>query len=114
MSEAVNTNTLAERLLPTVIDQQALSRPMDTLYAIPKDNNDLSKGFADVTCRRFANAINHAAGWLHENVGESTVEGAFDVIAYAGPNDLRYPILAIAAAKLGKQVRQPLYLQLRP
>jgi hypothetical protein len=115
MSGAIPTDIVAERALPTIIDEQALSRSMDILYSIPKDDNDLSQGFLDVTCKRFANAINHAAIWLHENVGESTrtVGGPFDVIAYTGPNDLRYSILAVAAAKVGKQVRQSPYIESR-
>jgi hypothetical protein len=113
MSGAVTTDSVAECALPTVIDEQALSRSTDILYSIPNDDNDLSQGFLDITCGRFANAINHAASWLHANIGESTVEGNFDVIAYTGPNDLRYPILAVAAAKVGKQVLQPSYLETR-
>jgi hypothetical protein len=92
------------RLLPSTIDQLALSRPNDIFFSIPKDENDLMRGFDDISCIQFSNAINHAAVWLQGRVGEND-DILFDSLAYLGPNDLRYPILAIAAAKHGKQVR---------
>jgi hypothetical protein len=97
-------STARKHLLPSAIDEQAVSRPNDVCFAVPKDDNDLSLGFEDISCGNFANAINHAATWLHEHVdGRGSVP--FDVIAYQGPNDLRYPILAVAAGKVGVQVR---------
>jgi hypothetical protein len=94
---------LAERLLPCAIDDQALSRPRDMFFSVPEDDNDLSQGFIDVSCAQFANAITHAVFWLNAKVLEYNIQ-PFDAVAYQGPNDLRYPILAVAAAKVGIQV----------
>jgi len=91
--------------IPKSLDRRAESKPDSILFCIPKDESDLSKGFHDVTAKQFVNAINHAAKWLDENVVPKTKE-EFEVFAYGGPNDLRYPILAVAAAKCGLQVRR--------
>ncbi|KAH8726600.1 AMP-binding enzyme [Phaeosphaeriaceae sp. PMI808] len=106
MSKARAANSASERLLPSIIDDQALSHPNDIFYSIPKDDDDLTKGFTDISCGIFANAINHAAIWLNANVGKPSAVPS-EVIAYQGPNDLRYPILAVAAAKVGKQMLVP-------
>jgi hypothetical protein len=103
MSKATISLDESECLLSDTIDEQARSRPNDVFFSLPKDDNDLSQGFKDITCSIFANAINHAATWLHANAASTTT--SFDAFAYRGPNDLRYPILAVAAAKTGKQVR---------
>jgi acyl-CoA synthetase (AMP-forming)/AMP-acid ligase II len=104
MSKAVATRIEDERMLSSAIDERALTHPCDIFYSIPKDDNDLSQGFVDITCSKFANATNHAAAWLQTKIDESGID-PFDAIAYQGPNDLRYPILAVAAAKVGRKVR---------
>jgi len=94
--------------IPKSLDRRAENKPDSILFCIPNDDSDLSKGFHDVTAKQFVNAINHAAKWLDENVVSKVKEkemGEFAVFAYGGPNDLRYPILAVAAAKCGLQVR---------
>ncbi len=91
-----------ERSILTVIDERAKQAPESPWVSIPVDERDLSKGWKDITFAEFANAINHAARWLDENLPPSTE--AFQTFAYTGPRDLRYPILAVAAGKLGKVV----------
>ncbi|MCJ1350457.1 MAG: hypothetical protein MMC33_000438 [Icmadophila ericetorum] len=51
------------------------------------DGDDLSKGFKP---------------WLTENVGGTAND--FETVAYGGPKDLRYPILAVAMVKVGKKL----------
>jgi len=91
------------RLLPTLVDYYATNKvPRQPWAAIPIDSNDLSKGFKDVTYSQLSNAVNHAALWLSRELPTATTE--FETIAYVGPKDLRYPILALAVAKLGRRV----------
>jgi hypothetical protein len=104
MPEATVPNDASDCSLSYAFDEQAWSRPDDIFFSIPRDDDDLSQGFIDITCGRFVSAINHATGWLRASIGKSAAP--LDVIAYQGPNDLRYPILAMAAAKTGQQVRQ--------
>jgi hypothetical protein len=97
------------RLPVTVIDNLAQSEPNRICFSISQNDEDISQGFRDITCKQYANAINHAARWLDMSVNNS--KGApFEVIGYEGPNDLRYAILAVAAVKVEKQVRSVQYL----
>jgi hypothetical protein len=91
------------RLLPTLVDHYATDNVSRVPWAtIPIDNTDLSQGFKDITYSQLANAVNHAAGWLLKNLPAATTE--FETIAYVGPKDIRYPILTLAVAKLGRKV----------
>jgi hypothetical protein len=91
-----------KRLVAALIDCHAVSNPGRAWASIPRKDNDPSKGFVDLTYKQFANAINHAAWWLKDNLDGA--RGPFETLAYAGPKDLRYPIIAVAAVKVGKQV----------
>ena len=90
------------RLLASVIESYAINDAGTVWASIPKDDDDLSKGFVDLTYKEFGNAINHTAWWLKEHLHEDSTR--FETLAYTGPKDLRYPILAVAALKMGKQV----------
>ena len=96
------TSDLGRRLLPAAIDQLAESEPSRPWASVPRDNEDLTQGYVDITYGQFANAINHAAAWLHSTLGPSAEE--FETIAYEGPNDIRLPAIAVAAAKVGRKV----------
>lgn len=84
-----------------MIDSYAADDSNRVWASLPLDGDDLTKGFRDIKYKQFANAINHAAWWLKEQI-TSTV--TFETLAYSGPKDVRYPILAVAAVKCGKQV----------
>lgn len=73
--------------------------------SVPVNDQDLSQGYKDISFRQLNNYVNHAAHWLSENLPPSSEP--FQSFAYAGPKDLRYPILALAAAKLHKVVCMP-------
>ena len=85
------------RLLTHVIDERARNGHHRPYASIPISKN-AEDGFRDVSYPTFANAINRCALWLNAGVGHST---RFEKLAYMGPNDLRYPILCIAANKIG-------------
>ncbi len=89
------------RLVPVIIDEAARDTPDRTYAAIPR-SSDLSEGFQDITYKRFANAINRVSFWLDSQFGKSDAPETF---AYAGPKDLRYTILTVAAIKTGCEVR---------
>jgi hypothetical protein len=97
------------RLLPALVDYYATNdvdrRPWASL---PIDNNDISKGYKDISYSQLANAVDHAAGWLLKNLPTATSD--FETIAYAGLKDLRYPILVLAVAKLRMRVCTPALL----
>lgn len=90
------------RFIPSLIDEIARDDPTRAWASVPKDENDLTKGFVDINYRQFATAINKAAWFLESRLAKPT--GSLETIAYAGPKDLRYPVIAVAAAKLGRKV----------
>ena len=98
-----SVSTPGQRLLVNMIDYYAGQASAKVYACVPKDNRCLSQGFIDVSYKQLGNAINGAAWWLKDNtVGDKE---AFETVAYAGPNDLRYFILVMAAVKCGKRVR---------
>lgn len=92
-----------ERLAISLVDEHARTIPQSPWVSVPINDHDMSKGYKDITWSQFANAINYAAHWLEHSLPRS--EKAFQCFAYVGPKDLRYPILAMAAGKVGKVVR---------
>ncbi|KAL1967402.1 hypothetical protein VTN77DRAFT_3187 [Rasamsonia byssochlamydoides] len=98
------TATLQQRLIPSIIDHHASEEP-DKIYAsIPRDNDDLSQGFRDITYRQLRKAVDKAAFWLKSEIGDATQQGDFEPFAYYGSRDLRYTILLVAAIKIGRKV----------
>lgn len=98
----VRNKDLGQRLLITLIDEYANTERSSVWGVIASDERDLSKGFKNITYGNFANAINLASRWLQDHLPPQTCD--FDTIAYVGPKDVRYPIIAVAAAKLKKKV----------
>lgn len=92
-----DTGTPGRRLLPTLIDERALSSSEDTFVAIPK-SVDLKDGYRDVSYGAFSTAINQCARWLEGSLG---LGQEHETLGYIGPSDLLYPIIALAAAKTG-------------
>ena len=92
-----------KRLLPAVIDHCAEKNP-NRIYASIPYTDDPADGYRDITYRQFAAAIDKAAWWLQSVIGKGN-GGIFDTFAYTGPKGLRYPVLALAAIKIGKRVR---------
>lgn len=99
----MSDSSYGKRLIVSLIDQYSKEAPDRVWASAPQDEGNLTKGFKDITYRHLANAVNHAAWWLDAALGKSN--GSFETFAYAGPKDLRFPILAVAAVKVGRQVR---------
>ena len=95
-------DAVGHRLIASVIDRYAAEAP-DKIYASVPKGEDLSEGFLDVTYKQLANAIDHASWWLDYEIGEC--KRPYETFAYSGPKDLLYPVLAVAAAKVGRTVR---------
>jgi acyl-coenzyme A synthetase/AMP-(fatty) acid ligase len=89
-----------QRLVPVVIDELSEREP-EKIFAIIPRTLDLDDGFANVTYRDFANAINRMAEWLEEKMGRSS---SFETLAYMGPFDIGYFVMLLAACKVGFKV----------
>ncbi|KUJ12950.1 putative AMP-binding enzyme [Mollisia scopiformis] len=94
-----------KRLLSTTIDSLALTEPDRPWISVPRNDDDLSKGFTDISFKQFSNAINHAAHWLDSSLGK--VASKFKAFAYEGPADARLAIITVAAAKVGRKILLP-------
>ena len=70
------------RLIPTLVDDMAVSDP-DHVYALIPRNQDFSGGFDVVTSRTLARAVNRAAFWMDRKLGQAA---EFETIAYLGPS----------------------------
>ena len=95
---ATKWHALSEILLPHLVEDRARTNP-DAVYAeYPVSSSSYDQGFRKITYADLANAINGVAWWLHHTLGPCQ---DFEVLAYIGPNDLRYPALVLGAVKAG-------------
>ncbi|KAJ0413539.1 hypothetical protein BJY00DRAFT_58408 [Aspergillus carlsbadensis] len=93
------------RIPISTLEYRAKNEPQSPWVSVPIDEQDLSRGYRDITYREVNNAANHTAHWLARNLPHSSEP--FQTFAYAGPKDLRYQLLAWAAAKLHKVLVLP-------
>lgn len=100
MDLSIDTSS-RERLLPSVIDHRASIDPQGVWAQYPASETTYEDGFQDATNSQVANAVNVVAWDLKEKLG--TFQGC-PTVTYLGPNDLRYYIVLLAAAKVGCKV----------
>jgi hypothetical protein len=93
---------MGKEITVTAVERRANDDSGNAWTSVPVNDQDLSQGYKDISFRQLNNYINHAVHWLSENLPQSSEP--FQCFAYAGPKDLRYPILTLAAAKLQKVV----------
>ncbi|GKZ30777.1 hypothetical protein AbraIFM66950_010214 [Aspergillus brasiliensis] len=93
------------RILTSVIEARAKADNTPPWVSVPINDQDLSQGYRDISFKELNNAANHAAHWLRQNLPPTSEP--FQCFAYAGPKDLRYQILAVAAAKVQKVMVLP-------
>lgn len=85
------------QLLPNLVDHYVKTKP-DAIYAeYPVNPTSYDQGYRKITYKALGNAINGLAQFLVESLGP----GNGEVLAYVGPNDLRYPGLVLGALKAG-------------
>ncbi|KAE8146594.1 hypothetical protein BDV25DRAFT_143558 [Aspergillus avenaceus] len=85
------------QLFPNIVDHYARVKP-DAIYAeYPVSSESYTHGYRPITFKAFANAINGIAWWLTRKCGP----GDGEILAYMGPNDIRYPALVMGALKAG-------------
>ena len=89
---------ITDDLVPHIVDKRAKTSP-EAIYAqYPVSTTSYENGYRKVTYRELANAVNGMAQWCHDTLGPCRNH---EVVAYIGPNDLRYPALIIGAVKAG-------------
>ena len=94
--DGVPTHT--KELIPNMVDHLAKVQPHRLYAEYPISTLSYQEGYRKITYGDFANAVNGIARWLHEALGPGK---DFEVLAYIGPNDLRYTALILGAVKAG-------------
>lgn len=87
--------------VPCTIDRIAMQTPGKAFISIPLDDNDVQKGYRDLSFGVFARAVNRCSWWLLQELGQSQ---SFETLSYSGPQDVRYHILLLASIKTGHNV----------
>ncbi|POR38206.1 Nonribosomal peptide synthetase [Tolypocladium paradoxum] len=87
------------RLAPNVVDEAASRDPTRPFVFAPRSSKP-EDGWAPVTYRQVANAVNHVAHIVAATVKRGSRD-PFPTLAYVGPSDVRYAIIALACIKAG-------------
>ncbi|PYI03852.1 acetyl-CoA synthetase-like protein [Aspergillus sclerotiicarbonarius CBS 121057] len=86
-----------DRLVHLIPDELAAAVPDHPLFAYARAARP-QDGFVDVSCWRFANAVNRASWYLRYLLGPPR---DFATVGYMGPSDLRYFLFMFGAIKVG-------------
>lgn len=98
-------SNLVPRLIAARVDHYGEHEPQRSYASIPQPSGKLKDGYRDITYQTLASAIDKAAWWLDSVLPSTQTSASPQTFAYSGPNDLRYPVLALAGIKTGRKVR---------
>ena len=94
--------------LPTLIDEIAARSPTRPFVSLPINNDDLSEGYKDLSYNDFARSVDRCAWWILSKLGRWGAENErrpeTKILAYVGPQDVRYAVLMLGAVKAGYSV----------
>ena len=91
-------------VLVKLVEKIASEDPQRPFLSIPSSDN-AQGDWKPVTFQQFNTAIDYLAHCLSQSITRKPDDEEFPTIAYIGPNDIRYCILLVAAAKTGFVVR---------
>ncbi|GAP88342.1 putative NRPS-like enzyme [Rosellinia necatrix] len=87
--------------LPQLVDRFAHEKPDSVYGSWPVDPNSYSAGVRNITYAHLSNIVNGLAWWLVKQLGPDR-QG--EVLAYVGPNDVRFTALLLATIKTGHRL----------
>ncbi|KAH8156102.1 hypothetical protein CIB48_g12145 [Xylaria polymorpha] len=90
-----------EFTLPQIVDNVADEQPDHVYGSWPVDQSSYRVGVRNITYIQLANIVNGLAWWLVKQLGP---EKHGEVLAYVGPNDVRFTALVLAAMKTGHRL----------
>lgn len=88
------TPAYGQRLLPTLVDEEAINNPNRITYSFAKTTK-AADGFVEVSNKRLANSVNRAAWWIEKSLGKGK---NFPSVGYIGPGKSRTCIRSLEAA----------------
>lgn len=90
--------------LTYVVDELAAEVPHDTWVKIPSSPTKIEEiTWQNFTFQQLGQAVDRLAHWIDKHLGPAGL-GRDDSLAYTGINDIRYPIVILAALKTGHKV----------
>jgi acyl-CoA synthetase (AMP-forming)/AMP-acid ligase II len=85
-----------------VVDRLAAKAPHDVWVKEPLSSNDGPMIWRDISWLQLKRAVDSMACWMENKLG---LGGGDEPVAYVGVNDIRFPIVMMAALKCGYKVR---------
>lgn len=89
------------RLVVDTVDELAAREPARPYVYVPRSGRP-QDGWAPITFKQLANAVNHVAPMVARHVKAGSADG-FPTLAYVGPSDVRYVVVMLACIKAGCQ-----------
>ncbi|KAK4652282.1 putative NRPS-like protein biosynthetic cluster [Podospora pseudocomata] len=87
--------------LTYVVDELAAEVPHDTWVKIPSSTTKIEEiTWQNFTFQQLGQAVDRLAHWIDKHLGPADL-GRDESLAYTGINDIRYPIVILAALKTG-------------
>ncbi|KAK0726325.1 hypothetical protein B0T21DRAFT_371384 [Apiosordaria backusii] len=87
--------------LPWIVDQLAAEIPHGTWVKIPLSSTKITEiTWQNFTFQQLSQAVDRLAYWIDEQLGPAAL-GRDEPLAYTGVNDIRYPLVILAALKTG-------------
>ncbi|KAK4177099.1 hypothetical protein QBC36DRAFT_327779 [Triangularia setosa] len=87
--------------LTWIVDQLAAEIPHDTWVKTPLSSAKIEEiTWQDITFQQLSQAVDRLAHWIDQHLGPAAL-GQNEPLAYTGINDIRYPIVILAALKTG-------------
>lgn len=90
-----------ENSLTQIVDKLASEEPSPTYGFWPVDHTSYLAGVRKITYTDLSNVVNGLAWWLTKSLGPGKRGG---VLAYYGPNDVRFTAMVLATMKTGHGV----------
>jgi acyl-CoA synthetase (AMP-forming)/AMP-acid ligase II len=90
-----------EAAVPDIVNQKARDYPESVYGVWPIDPQSYSSGVRAITYAQLNNIVNGLAWYLSERLNGTKDN---EILAYVGPNDVRFTALLLAAIKIGPGV----------
>lgn len=87
--------------MTAVVDRLAAEVPDNVWVKVPNEAPDGQMFWTDITWAQLSRAVDAMARWIEENLGLGLRTNDGEPLGYTAINDIRYPIVILAALKTG-------------
>ncbi|KAK0707252.1 hypothetical protein B0H67DRAFT_612024 [Lasiosphaeris hirsuta] len=89
------------RSMTAVVDRLAAETPNNVWLKVPSEGPDGQIFWTDITWAQLSKAVDTMARWIEEHLGLGVRTDDGEALGYTAINDIRYPIVILAALKTG-------------